>query len=62
MITVIELNKDEEKILERVDKTCNEIRKSEEETYLKGIFNKERIRIFQKYDLLGIPIEKNMVD
>src|SRR3989344_2255068 len=58
MITMIELNKDEEKILEKVDKACNEIRKSEEETYLKGIFNKERIRIFQKYDLLGIPIEK----
>jgi alkylation response protein AidB-like acyl-CoA dehydrogenase len=55
---MIQLNKSEEKILERVDKACNAVRKSEEETYLKGVFNRDRIRIFQKYDLLGIPIEK----
>src|SRR4029077_5862286 len=54
---------DEQKlVLDEVDRACQELRPLEDQAYLAGRFNDHLVPIFQKAQLLGLPISRRYGD
>lgn len=58
LFSPLDLRDDQRELLERVDAACQEIRDVEEQTWLDGEFNRERVEVFGDHDLLGLPIDE----